>query len=551
MYTAERGEHTVIASQPGGVASRLLDHVSAMDDDTLTTRARELAGEISAAEANLAAVLAEIERRQIHSRWECTTVERFATWHCQINPSTARGLLAVGRSLSELPVVAEAVADGTLSFDKAKPIARVASPSTEGALVQMGVHATVAQTQRICGKWRHVEDQRPPDADAQGENVVDARPTVIVVRDEEAVELTVRFDHVRGEMVLAGIDTAAAEVRAARKHAASARESDANDPTGRPAGVEDQAAEKLTRNEWRAEGLLRLLERGALDTGTSDGSLRGTGFDTTVVVHVGIDTLYGPDLPAPTDADGRNEASTPSGDTSHPTPAPGRPTDEPGWEQSHRPERDGMAELEPAGIRIRRDIARWLACDAGILTVIDDRDGNPLHLGRRRNPIPTTLRRAVMARHRTCTWPGCCATAVQLHHIHHRAHGGHDDIEALAPQCPTHHRTTHLDRITVTVDRDGTFHHWRPDGTEIRAVPPGPPPDTEATRAPHVLARRRLDLGADPDETARMPRWIGDPLDLGLALDALVSRRDQALRRTRPTTTPPAPRYDGPPPHPN
>ncbi len=209
-----------------------------------------------------------------------------------------------------------------------------------------------------------------------------------------------------------------------------------------------------------------------------------------------------------------------------------------------------MAELEPAGIRIRRDIARWLACDAGILTVIEDHDGNPLHLGPRTNPIPPTLRRAVLARHRTCTWPGCCATAVQLHHIHHRAHGGHDDIEALAPQCPTHHRTIHTRHITVTVDPDGTFHHWRPDHTEIHAVPQRRPPDTNAVDAPHALTQRRLHYGADPTETSRMPRWTGDPLDLSTAIDALLTRRNAALHRTQPTT-PPTTRHDRPPPHPN
>ena len=60
----------VVAEQVGGVASRLLEQVSMMGDEALTERARALAGEISAAEANLAAVLAEVERRGIHHQWE-------------------------------------------------------------------------------------------------------------------------------------------------------------------------------------------------------------------------------------------------------------------------------------------------------------------------------------------------------------------------------------------------------------------------------------------------------------------------------------------------
>ena len=56
-------------------------------------------------------------------------------------------------------MVAEAVADGTLSFDKAKSIVQVAAPETERALVDMALHATTAQTQRICGKWGKVAER--------------------------------------------------------------------------------------------------------------------------------------------------------------------------------------------------------------------------------------------------------------------------------------------------------------------------------------------------------------------------------------------------------
>ena len=283
--------------------------------------------------------------------------------------------------MGELPVMAEAVADGTLSFDKATSISRVAAPDTEGALVELAMHATVSQTRRICGNWRKV-DQRENHDPENDDRVVEPRPTVLVVRDEDGIEITVRFDHVHGELVVASIDAEAKAVRAERGNAAAADPAEANDPTGRPACDEDRTVERLTQAEWRAEGLLRLAARASRETPEG---LHRSGFDTSVVVHVGIDTLYGPDLPDPTS-------------------------------RSERPERDEMAELEPTGVRVRRDIARWLACDAGILTVIDDQDGNPLHLGPRKNPIPPSLRRAVHARYRTCAWPGCTATAVQLHH---------------------------------------------------------------------------------------------------------------------------------------
>ena len=109
--------------------------------------------------------------------------------------------------------------------------------------------------------------------------MVDPKPTVIAVRDSDGMDLTVRFDHVRGELVLAAIDSAARHLRRKRKTAAPVDPTDVNDPNGRPAGDEDQPVERLTQAEWRAEGLLRLAEDFSADTPEG---LRPSGFDTTV-----------------------------------------------------------------------------------------------------------------------------------------------------------------------------------------------------------------------------------------------------------------------------
>ena len=189
-----------------GVAARVRDEVAGLDDEALVARSRELAGEISAAEASLAVVLTEIEGRGVHGRWECASVERFASWHCQLGAARSAGLVEVGRRMVELPVLAEAVSDGSLGFDKARSIARVAEPSTEAALVEMALHATTSQTQRLCGKYRKVTARAATDPDDGAEP--ESRPTVIVVRDDDGVEIRARFDHVRGELVLASLEAA-------------------------------------------------------------------------------------------------------------------------------------------------------------------------------------------------------------------------------------------------------------------------------------------------------------------------------------------------------
>jgi hypothetical protein len=194
--------------------------------------------------------------------------------------------------MTELPVVAEAVADGTLSFDKAKAIVRVAAPDTESALVQLALYATTAQTQRICGKWRMVDERDNPTPDQETGSPGESRPTVLVVPDDDGIDMHIHFDRIRGELVLAAIDTEAKKIRGERANAAAVDPTDVNDPDGVPACDEDRTVEKLTQAEWRALGLLRLAERSAKD---QPEGLHRSGFDTTIVVHVGIDTLHGPD----------------------------------------------------------------------------------------------------------------------------------------------------------------------------------------------------------------------------------------------------------------
>ena len=163
--------------------------------------------------------------------------------------------------METLPVVAEAVADGTLSFDKANSIVRVAAPETERALVDMALHATTAQTRRICGKWRKVDERDRHDPDTG--QLVEQRPTLLVVTDDDGIELRIRFDHVHGQLVLASIDSEAKAIRTERKTAGVTDPARVNDPNAVPACDEDRTVEKLTVAEWRALGLLRLAVRAA------------------------------------------------------------------------------------------------------------------------------------------------------------------------------------------------------------------------------------------------------------------------------------------------
>ena len=473
----------------------LLRRLSSLSNDELVGESQRIGSLLSSARAELGLVLAEIEARELHKDFDCGTVERYASWQCQLSPSNARNTAALGRAVHELPVLGDALVEGRLSADKAVMIAKVAAPDSEAALVDLSQYTSMGQLQKVCNSWRAVANRSETPAPEDLESFSTGR--VVVFHDDHGIELRASFDHIHGALVLSALDAVTAHVRAERLNAAISH--GVSQAGGLPADVNEMPIERLTREQWRAEGFVRMCE---LANGFVPGELQASGFSTQVVVHVPVDTLLHP---------------TPLSDV-HP----------------------GAADvLEPAGIVLRREAARWLACDAGLQTVLEDNNGDPLHLGHRTSAITPHLRRAVHARYRTCTWPGCTSTVVQLHHRHHRSVGGHDDLENLVPLCRFHHGVVHRRGITVARDACGELRFWRPDGSEVSAAadpqPPGAPPPAPAGEASNALEQQHHDCGINTSDRRRLPQWMNDPFHLGDIIEALQARRDAARRRTHPT----------------
>jgi hypothetical protein len=125
----------------------------------------------------------------------------------------------------------------------------------------------------------------------------------------------------------------------------------------------------------------------------------------------------------------------------------------------------GSAEIEGRG-PIHPETARRLLCDARVQAVLEDRDGEPLRLGRlSREPSPAMIR---LLRHRDvgCTFPGCDARRfTQAHHIVWWREGGGTDLDNLLLVCFFHHRLVHEHGWKVERDVDGGLRWLRPDGT--------------------------------------------------------------------------------------
>lgn len=121
------------------------------------------------------------------------------------------------------------------------------------------------------------------------------------------------------------------------------------------------------------------------------------------------------------------------------------------------------AEVEWIG-PICGEVARRLACDAGVTRVITDGPSEILDVGRRTRTVLPAVRRAVVVRDGGSVFPGCDRPPpwCDAHHIVHWADGGPTSLVNLALICRQHHRRLHEGRWQLTRGPD----------QQVRACPP-------------------------------------------------------------------------------
>jgi hypothetical protein len=88
---------------------------------------------------------------------------------------------------------------------------------------------------------------------------------------------------------------------------------------------------------------------------------------------------------------------------------------------------------------------RRIACDARISRVITDGASQPLDVGRASRTVTPAQWRALVARDRGCTHPGCDRPPgwCEAHHITHWADGGTTTLDNLKLYCTRHHHDAH------------------------------------------------------------------------------------------------------------
>src|SRR6185503_1149974 len=61
-----------------------------------------------------------------------------------------------------------------------------------------------------------------------------------------------------------------------------------------------------------------------------------------------------------------------------------------------------MVEVDQGPVRVSAETSRRLACDASVVVIHERSDGSILDVGRKTRTVPTSIRRALTARDRSC-----------------------------------------------------------------------------------------------------------------------------------------------------
>src|SRR5437016_7814214 len=116
----------------------------------------ELSAHLDAATARLLDLIREFDAR---GGWGngFSSCAAWLTWRIGLDRGAARERVRVARALGTLPLLAQALARGELSYSKVRALTRVATPETEERLLKVGRAGTAEHVERIVRAWRRVD----------------------------------------------------------------------------------------------------------------------------------------------------------------------------------------------------------------------------------------------------------------------------------------------------------------------------------------------------------------------------------------------------------
>src|SRR2546425_3451947 len=121
--------------------------------DRLGDEIAELSAHVDAATARLLDLIREFDAR---GGWNTgfRSCAAWLSWRVGLEVGAARERVRVARALGTLPLLAQALARGELSYAKVRALTRVAAPETEERLLAVGRGGGADHVERLVGRWR-------------------------------------------------------------------------------------------------------------------------------------------------------------------------------------------------------------------------------------------------------------------------------------------------------------------------------------------------------------------------------------------------------------
>jgi hypothetical protein len=416
----------------------------------LGNRIAALAMQLHAATYELLVLLREFDQR---TGWHggFASCAHWLHWRTGIDLGAAREKVRVAHALAALPRISVTMQRGVISYAKVRALTRVATAANEADLLTFAQAGTAAHVERLVRAWRRVDDATA-SAEAEARHL--HRHLSTWTDDDGMVVIRGRLTPELGAVVQRALEAACDRLR---------REG----PTTPGAGA---VAEEVTPAQRRADALGMLAEAALsadLDRGTA-------GDRYQVMLHIDYATGVA--------------AGEPAG-----VPAMGRLS--------------GTLEVDHGAVDVSAEPSRRVSCDASLVTMHQSIDGAVLDVGRKTRTVPPSIRRALLARDRTCRFPGCTSRRCDAHHVEHWIDGGATSLDNLILLCRRHHRAVHEGGFGLRLHADGTSTFLRPDGAVLDTVPAPPPTFAKIDTT-----------SAGPDD---IPVWDGTPFDVVYAIDVL------------------------------
>lgn len=419
-------------------------HLENTDNQTLLSNHTELRSLIDQLTVAADLHLAEVDRRQAHTTTHYTSTTAYLMGECDMRAGRAKRRVSTARTMSDMPVATKVAADGGLSTDKTELLVSAQNASTdlferdETILVDMAETMHIRQFRQAVDYWKQLATDTNLTFDQQYEQSF----LHISKTFDGMVKVDGWLDPERGARLIAAL----------RRHT--------------PPPTSDDPAPLMQR---RIDTLIGLIEQEP----TALASDR-------MIVHLDAGTLIGPERHADShdqrpDEPTQDTAATSISETAQASEAsetanqadtqPPHTSTEPSHEAQEvaptealssntaiHPDRWNRLSETDDGTVLPPAVIERIACNPILDRLISSNQGEILNYQRLLRLVPPRLRRAIIARDRTCVIPGCHRPHqwTDVHHIIPWHQGGETSTNNCILLCRYHHTMVHQKKLTIT-----------------------------------------------------------------------------------------------------